>query len=142
MANYSIALAEVDEILNYVEASYISKIPNDILDIIKTGKSENIDFKYNPTQKLSEQKVHKETLEIISYLSFNFWTDEAEKKEFEKIYHDNFNKIEEEKRAKYNPDDLFKNVKTEKKEELPVVIEKKANFFTKFIEKIKAIIKR
>ena len=122
MANYSIALAEVDEILNYVEASYISKIPNDILDIIKTGKSENIDFKYNPTQKLSEQKVHKETLE--------------------KIYHDNFNKIEEEKRAKYNPDDLFKNVKTEKKEELPVVIEKKANFFTKFIEKIKAIIKR
>lgn len=141
MANYNIALAEVDEILNHVESTYILKIPKDILEVIKAGKAENIDFKYNPTQKLLEQNIHKETLEILSYLSFNFWTDESEKKEFEKIYYDNFEKIEAEKRAKYNPDDLFKNIKSDLKEELPVVIEKKTNFFARLIEKIKAIIR-
>lgn len=144
MADYHIALAEVNEILNHIEIKYIQKIPRDILKIIRSSELENIDFKYDLTKTLLEQNIQRETLEILSYLNYNFWIKESEKNKFDKMYYDNFIKIEDEKRAKYNPDDLFKNKNYNKynnEELLPMVYEKKVGFFKKIIDKIKAIIK-
>ena len=70
MANYYIALAEVNEILNYVENKYISKIPTDFFEMIRTYKSEPCNFKYDITKSLSEQECHKETLELLSYINY------------------------------------------------------------------------
>ena len=38
MANYYMALDEVDEILNHMDNKFISKIPNDIIEIIRNYK--------------------------------------------------------------------------------------------------------
>lgn len=143
MANYYIALAEVNEILNYVEDKYILKIPTDILEIIKTYKSEQNLFKYDITKPLYEQNVHRETFEILSYINYNFWLNDKDKNAYKKIYYDNFIKVENEKREKYNPDNIFKvKVKKNIKEEnLPVLIKDNTNFFTKLIKKLIAIIK-
>ena len=73
MANYYMALDEVDEILNHMDNKFISKIPNDIIEIIRNYKSGNNNFKYDLTKPLSEQNLQKETLEILSYLNYNFW---------------------------------------------------------------------
>lgn len=144
MANYYIALAEVNEILNYVENKYISKIPTDILEIIRTYKIEPCIFRYDLTKSLSEQECHKETFELLSYINYNFWLDEKEKDNYKKIYYNSFIKIEDEKREKYNPDNIFK-VKNEtnidKEENLPVLIKDNTNFFVKIIRKLIAIIK-
>ena len=145
MADYYMALAEVNEILNYVENKYIIKIPKDILAIIKENKSENSCFKYDISKPLSKQNIHKETIEILSYLNYNFWLNETEKNNFKKIYNDNLIKIEDEKRNKYNPDSIFKNKSKNflaQKENLPMPIKEKNNFFINIIKKIKAIIKR
>lgn len=143
MDNYYIALAEVDEILKYIESKFISKIPKDILDVIKNNKAPNVIFKYNVTKSLIEQNVHKETLEILSYINYNFWMNETKKQQFGKIYYDNVMKIENEKRVKYNPDNLFKNINSniEKKEVELVIVEEKNNFISKIIKKIKSIFK-
>lgn len=145
MANYYMALDEVNEILDHMDNKFISKIPNDLLEIIKNYKLGNSNFKYDLTKSLSEQNIHKETLEILSYLNYNFWLNEDEKQEYRKIYYDNFLKIENEKSLKYNPNDIFKNrlknhSKPVKNEIMPI---KKVenNFFIKLINKIKAIIK-
>lgn len=143
MANYYIALAEVNEILNYVEDKYILKIPTDILEIIKTYKSEQNLFKYDITKPLYEQNVHRETFEILSYINYNFWLNDEDKNAYKKIYYDNFIKVENEKREKNNPDNIFK-VKVKKnieEENLPVLIKDNTNFFTKLIKKLIAIIK-
>ena len=141
MENYYIALAEVDEILKYIESKFITKIPKDILEVIKNNKAPNVVFKYNITKSLIEQNVHKETLEILSYINYNFWMNESKKCEFEKKYYDNIMKKENEKRIKYNPDDLFKKINNniEKKEVELVIVEEKNNFINKIINKIKSI---
>ena len=143
MANYYIALAEVNEILNYVEDKYILKIPTDILEIIKTYKSEQNLFKYDITKPLYEQNVHRETFEILSYINYNFWLNDKDKNAYKKIYYDNFIKVENVNREKNNPDNIFK-VKVKKnieEENLPVLIKDNTNFFTKLIKKLIAIIK-
>ena len=144
MANYYIAIAEANEILNYVENKYISKIPTDFFEMIRTYKTESCNFKYDITKSLSEQECHKETLELLSYINYNFWLDEKEKDNYKKIYYNNFIKIEDEKREKYNPDNLFKEKNennTNKEEYLPVLIKDNTNFFVKIIRKLIAIIK-
>lgn len=144
MADYYMALDEVNEILKHIEDKFVSKIPKDILDTIRNYKSGNNNFKYDLTKSLSEQSIHRETLEILSYLNYNFWLNKDEKQKYEKVYYDNFIKIENEKRIKYNPDDIFKNKikkSSEQKENLLVPIKEKNNFFIKLIKKLKAIIK-
>lgn len=144
MENYYIALAEVDEILGHIEEEFISKIPKDILEVIKNNKAPNVVFKYNITKSLIEQNVHKETLEILSYINYNFWMNESKKSEFKKMYYDNIMKKENEKRIKDNPDDLFKktNSNIEKKEVELVIDEEKNNFINKIIKKIRSILNK
>lgn len=146
MANYYMALDEVDEILNHMDNKFISKIPNDIIEIIRNYKSVNNNFKYDLTKPLSEQNLQKETLEILSYLNYNFWLNEDDKQKYKKIYYDNFLKNENEKRLKYNPDDIFKdrlknNIEPKENVLMPIKKEKN-NFFINLIRKLKAIIKK
>lgn len=143
MADYYIALAETSEILNYLESDYISKIPLEILEIIRNHKAKSISFKYDATKNINEQNIHKETLEILSYLNYNFWLDNEKKQELDKIYNNNFIELENEKRQKYNPDDIFSNRKTKivNNECLPIEVKEHENFLRKLLNKIKAIIK-
>ena len=146
MANYYMALDEVDEILNHMDNKFISKIPNDIIEIIRNYKSGNNNFKYDLTKPLSEQNLQKETLEILSYLNYNFWLNEDDKQKYKKIYYDNFLKNENEKRLKYNPDDILKdrlknNIEPKENVLMPIKKEKN-NFFINLIRKLKAIIKK
>ena len=143
MADYYIALAETNEILNYIESDFISKIPPEILEAIRKSKTKNISFKYDVTKNIYEQNVHKETLEMLSYINYNFWLDNEKKQELCKIYNNNFIELENEKRKKYNPDDIFCNKKTKiiTGEYLPIEVKEKEKFFKKILNKLRAIIK-
>ncbi len=144
MADYYIALAETNAILYHIEKEFIYKIPKEILNIIEKYKAENINFIYDTTKNISEQSIHKETLEILSYLNYNFWLNNEEKIEFNKIYNDNFIKLENEKREKYNPNEIFsrKKAKIVNDENLPIEIKEEKSFFEKILNKFKAIIKK
>ena len=70
----------------------------------------------------------------IFHLNYNYWCkDEQKKKELAQLYYDNEIKQEQELREKYNPDNIFKNKRTENfdmpennQEVAMTVIEKKA----------------
>ena len=55
-----------------------------------------------------------------------------------------YNKLEEEKRKKYNPDDIFKkedNIAQEKPKSMGLIVYKKESFSVRFINWIKSILK-
>lgn len=106
--DYSIGFAETYEILKYMDKKTLSKIPKDVFDIIKNNKTNNYIFNYNKELSLIEQNVHKETIEILSYLYYYYLSDEDSKKRLSKIYNDNIIELENEKKFKYG-NTIFNN---------------------------------
>lgn len=68
---------------------------------------------------------------------------ESRKQKINKIKLDKIQKSEEEKREKYNPDNLFKNRKLNQQEhetqQEVALVEVKEKFYTKFIKKLKEL---
>lgn len=79
LVDYGIALAETDEILGKMEEEYIAKIPKEIIEYIVKYKNKDWKFKYNLEKELEEQDIHIETIEILSYLNLNYWSEGEEK---------------------------------------------------------------
>lgn len=149
---FSRTLTEVDTILNYVDKELYEKIPEKILNFIKTNKDDSYIFKYDAKEKIQNQNLKEETASFLSYL---FITYCITKEEREKIINEciaNDKKYEDAIREKYNPDNIFKNTSKESKNEENVekaentktdLIEiKKKNIFNSIFEKIKNILKK
>lgn len=141
---YSNAYSEVLEILKYVSEEDYEKIPKNIINLFETNGNKNYKFKYDTNKTLSEQNVSKKAKTIIAILFRDYWATEEQKEKILKKENYDRSVIEQIKREKYNPDNLFKNVqyyKLEKSTNLPVEIKKK-NLFEKLIDFIKKLIKR
>lgn len=122
---YANAYSEVLEILKYVSKEDYEKIPNSKIELFETNHNKEYVFKYNPNKTLDEQNVSKTAKAIIAILFRDYWATEIQKEKI--INKQNYDrmKLEEEKRTRYNPDNLFKNNEkkvimndVEKKEEL------------------------
>lgn len=70
---------------------------------------------------------------FIVTLFQDYFATEEQNKEIDKILKTNEMKAEQEKREKYNPEDMFKNTKCIKEKEKPqtALVEYKDNFFIK-----------
>lgn len=145
----SYAYAEIIEILDNLEVQYKEKIPNKLIDFFKDNSAKDYQNHIVNNISLSEQKLQKETLDILAMLTLNYWCNsEEEKTELMSIYSDNELKYQEELREKYNPDNLFKNrtkiqenIEENTEEKQLVVIDDKP-WYKKIFEKIKNMFKR
>lgn len=145
----SYAYAEIIEILDNLEVQYKEKIPNKLIDFFKENSAKDYQNHIVNNISLSEQKLQKETLDILAMLTLNYWCNsEEEKTELMSIYSDNELKYQEELREKYNPDNLFKNrtkiqenIEENTEEKQLVVIDDKP-WYKKIFEKIKNMFKR
>ena len=142
---YRKAFTEILEILKYIPKSDYKKIPNKIIQTIKNNSENTYNFKIDTNKSLKEQNISNITKAIIENFYRDYWVTDIERKKIIQEQNKKRAKIEEEKRKKYNPDDLFKNkdqrttIKIEEnKEKYPIEI-KKQNYFTKFIIFIKKI---
>lgn len=122
---YANAYSEVLEILKYVSKEDYEKIPNSKIELFETNHNKEYVFKYDPNKTLDEQNVSKTAKAIIAILFRDYWATEIQKEKI--INKQNYDrmKLEEEKRTRYNSDNLFKNKEkkvimndVEKKEEL------------------------
>ena len=90
---------------------------------------------------MNEQKLQKETIDILAMLTLNYWCNsEEEKAELTSMYSDNELKYQEELREKYNPDNIFKKEEPKREPEVQnnvAVIEYKETIFDKLLNKIK-----
>lgn len=105
---YANAYREVLEILKHISEEEYNKIPKNKIKLYEINSNKNYNFSYNPSKTLEEQNVSKRARAIIAILFRDYWaTPEQRKKILEKERYDK-QKIEEEKRIKYNMDKLFK----------------------------------
>ena len=147
MVDYDKRLVEVDEILGYLSEDDLSKIPEEIRQIIKEKKNKEYTWKYDESKELKDQDVNRDTIVILSYLNMEYLLNTEQKELMEKIHKLNELKSEELKRERYKPEDLFNRdkVSIEKNTNQDVqktqMIEYKENIFTKIIKKIKSFFK-
>ena len=88
---------------------------------------------------IEAQGFMKETIDTLLWLNLEFWcTNQEEKDLLKKMYDNNQKILEEEKREKYNPDNIFTPSSTK---ELTVKKETN-NIFYRIIQKIKNIFKK
>ena len=146
---YANAYSEVLEILKYISKEDYEKIPNSKIELFETNYNKDYIFKYNPNKTLDEQNVSKTAKAIIAILFRDYWATEIQKEKI--ISKQNYDrmKLEEEGKARYNSNNLFKNNEkriimdnTEKEEELALIetsdikwYKKVWRFLTKFFRK-------
>ena len=106
---YANAYSEVLEILKYISKEDYEKIPNSKIELFETNYNKEYVFKYDPNKTLDEQNVSKTAKAIIAILFRDYWATEIQKEKI--INKQNYDrmKLEEEKRTRYNSDNLFKN---------------------------------
>lgn len=115
------AAAEINEILGYLPNEYVEKIPVKLRDFFDKVRKQDYVSNIDPYKLLDEQDLKPKTKTLITVLYRNYWCNEEEREELDKILLENDRKYEEELREKYNPDNIFK--KKEKVEEIEEVEE-------------------
>ena len=139
--NYSKAYKEVIEILNFVPKESVDKIPHTLIDTFKAKMDNNYNFSVDINKNFEEQELLDETKAIFANIFKDYWATPYQKERIEAKEKYDLEKLEEEKRKKYNPDNIFKN-KQEKTivENTNLSVEiKKETFFKKLISFIKGL---
>lgn len=144
--NVSCAYKEIYEILKIFPKELVDRIPKYKLDYIKQNMDES--YEYNITKETFDGKTMlDETAAILSILFRDYWATEKQKNKIINYHNTQREKIVNEIKEKYDPENVFKQRRIEqekideKKENLSVV-EYKENIFKKLFNKIKEIFKR
>ena len=138
---YAMAYTEVIEILKYVPNEDVQKIPEEKLEFYKENMDKEYNYKLDFEKNFEEQEMSEITKAILANIFRDYWATPYQKERIEAKEKYDLYKIEEEKRKRYNPDDIFKNAQEQKPVEntnLPVEI-KKETFFKKLINFIKGL---
>lgn len=76
MEDEGIIYAEIDTILSLMEDKYVNKVPEEIIDLIKSEKKSDYEFKIDAGKPLENQNIHKETVSFITMLHLNYWCED------------------------------------------------------------------
>ena len=110
-ANYSKAYREVLEILKYFPQESIDKIPIDLLDTFEHNKDKNYKFNIDENKRFEEQNLLDETKAILANIFRDYWASSKQKEII--VNKQNYDRrlLEEKKRIKYDPNNIFKKEK-------------------------------
>lgn len=145
---YLKAYKEVIEVLKFVPKESVDKIPQTMIDTFKEKMDLNYDFKVDINKSFEEQELLDETKAILANIFRDYWATPYQKERiFAKENYDR-QKMEEEKKDRYNPNDIFnkKNkvdnesrIKENNSNSLPIEV-KKDKFYQKIIIFFKRIL--
>lgn len=106
---YRNAFTEVYEIISYLDESDYSKIPRDVINVIEENRNQDYEYYLDDSISFKEQEMLPETKAIL----FNFFRDYLSTKEQQekiiKFQRNQRDKLEEEKRKKFNGNIFRKN---------------------------------
>ena len=119
--NYHKAYKEVLEVLKYMSKEDVKKVPKDMILTFETKQDKNHIFEIDVNQSIEEQNLLEETKDILANIFRDYWATPEQKEKI--IARENFEreKIELEKRERYNPDKIFENRNYIKEESYKVV---------------------
>jgi hypothetical protein len=142
---YANAYSEVLGILKCISKEDFNKIPNSKIELFETNRNKEYVFEYDPNKTLKEQNVSKRAKVIIGILFRDYWATEEQRNKIIKTQNFNRQILEEQKKAKYNVNDIFKEKSFENdiKENIEIkeLVVYKETFFRKCINKIKSLFK-
>ena len=101
------ASTELNKILEYLPNEYIEKIPTKLINFFKKVESKEYDANIDPYIELRKQKLLPKTKVLLTMLYRNYWCEEQERKELDKVLIENDKKYEEELREKYKKGGLI-----------------------------------
>lgn len=101
---YQEALAEVNVILENTEEELINKIPNNFKKLIKDNMDNTHKIELQSDKELTEQNIKKETKQILALIYRDYLCTKEEKRKLILQEQKEREKLEEEKREKYNID--------------------------------------
>lgn len=145
---YANAYSEVLEILKYIPLEDYNKIPKNKIELFKTNANNDYGFTYNPNKTLEEQEVSKITKGIVAILFRDYWATENQRNKI--ITKQNYDrvKLEEEKKSKYNTDNIFNNRNStiqkeiEQHKETRMTIVQEEKWYQKILNLIKGLFKK
>ena len=141
-SNYYKAYKEVLEVFKYMSEEDVKKVPEDMILTFETKQDKNHTFKIDVNKNIEDQNLLEETKDILANIFRDYWATPEQKEKI--IARENFEreKIELEKRERYNPDKIFENRNNVKEETYKVVDNELTVVQNKsFSEKIKDFIK-
>lgn len=147
---YANAYSEVLEILKYISFDDYNKIPKEKIELFEINANNDYNFSYNPDKTLDEQNVSRIAKGIIAILFRDYWATEIQKEKI--IAKQNYDrmKLEEEKRAKYDPEEIFNGKQNnflasttkKQKENLEIVEYKEPKWYQKIFVKILKVFRK
>lgn len=142
--NYKKALVEVEAVLSCLNYMDYKKIPQNIIEAIKVNKDENYIFEYDENLDYKDWNLMLETKAILYNLFKQYLATNEQKEYYKQKELIERNRIEKEKKQKYNVDNLVKvkSLKENQQEEVKEnseLIKYKEPIIKRIINKIKAI---
>lgn len=112
---YRKAYVEIYEMVKLLSDEEREKIPEYFIEYIYNNMDTNYIFHVDTTRGLLEQNYMIETKALIVKLYEKYFAPESENEFWNKYHRICFNMIDEEKKRKYNSNDIFKNQEQTKK---------------------------
>lgn len=135
------AYKEVIKVIEYLPEELYIKIPEEILENLYENMDKDYEFEVTNSKTV---KFLKETEDILAVIYRDYLASENEKRKIELLERQEETELEEEKRKKYSPDNIFEK-RTDEYEKisivLPTIVEKK-NIFKRFLDYIKRKFKK
>ena len=133
------AYKEVYEILKIFPQELVSKIPQEKIRFFYNNMDNR--YEYNISKETFDgQTMLEETKAILTILFRDYWATSKQKEKILAYENSAKNKLEEETRMKYNPDNLFKKKEDSKKHEEQIeetaLVEYKDSIFKRIVNKI------
>ena len=145
-AKYSEAAVEVLDILNYTNQEDVRKIPQSFIKFLTEIANKNYKANFNHNGPISGLNLRKQTRELLGFIYITWWCNDKETNNYKNIIHSNNPKAEKiEKIDNYDIDDIFKNKKEVKtndvtenitEKEISIIEYKEESIFKKFLNKI------
>ena len=144
---YEKAYTEVIELLKFFPRESLEKIPEEKLNLYINKMDRTYNYKIDKSKSFEQQKMLEKTKAVFAIIFRDYWaTDYQRERIFAKEQYDK-KKIEEAKKERFNPDDIFKSKKIEiSRIETDIdnksMLVYKESIFRKIIDKIKKIFRQ
>lgn len=150
--SYANAYKEVLIVLNNLIKEDYEKIPKEYIEYLETNANPDYDFKYDSSKAFNEQELLDDTKYILFGLFEKYGATEVQKLKIKSFKNHYKERIEKEKREKYNPDNIFnkkQEIINEKDEEtkikegtVSIVKYEKNKWYKKVFEKLLNIFRK
>lgn len=140
---YAKAYTEILEIFKYFPEKLLKKIPKDTIKMYFDNRDKNYIYYFDSQKDFEEQEVSQLTKVLIANIFIKYWATNQEKKKIDEYDKKQFEIIENEKREKYNPNEIFNNNINRKVEDnKSLIVDEHVGFLKSILNKIKNMVKK